>query len=167
VKLSVNGTNGGCWRAIRQFANGTQILLGTYYGNQTVGLGPFNSAQGDWTLLIVPCEAVECAISIRIEAPDCDKGEDRSTALGNSGYQLFPSPVQSELIVQNLNEKQDDGAEETSFVVFDVLGKQAVRTTLPVAGSYRLNVEELNAGVYFLGVISDGKVEFAGKFVKQ
>jgi len=167
VKLFVNGTNGGCWRAIRQFANGTQILLGTYYGNQTVGLGPFNSAQGDWTLLIVPCEAVECAIEIRIQAPDCDKGEDRSTAPENSGYQLFPSPVQSELIVQNMNEKQEDGADETSFVVFDVLGKQVVRTTLPVAGSYRLNVEELNAGVYFLGVIRDGKVEFAGKFVKQ
>lgn len=167
VKLFVGGTNGGCWMVKQKFDNGTEVLLGTYYGDQTVGLGPFDPALGNWTLWVFPCENMDCVRDMFIDAPDCRRGEGRSAGSDRSGYQLFPSPVQTELIVQNMNEKQDDGAEETSFVVFDVLGKQVVRTTLPGAGSYRLNVEELNAGVYFLGVISDGKVEFAGKFVKQ
>lgn len=167
VKLHVNGTNAGCWRAIQRFSDGTEILLGTFFGSQTVGLGPFHPEQGNWALLIVPCELEGCTRKILIQAPDCGRGEGRSVESGHSEFQLYPSPVQSMLIVENLDEQQNEGIEETSFVIFDILGKQLVRTTLPVAGSYRLNVEELTAGVYFLGVIRDGKVEFAGKFVKQ
>lgn len=167
VSLEVTGTFGECWMVKQKYDNGTEVLLGTFSGDQAVFLGPFDPALGDWTLWVFLCEGnMDCVQDVFIDAPSC-KETPRSTDSGDSGYRLYPSPVVSNLIIDDLNPKQMGGTTEATFMVFDILGKPVVRTTLPAADTYKLNLEDLNTGVYLLGTVEGGTIRFVGKFIKQ
>ncbi|MCB0640912.1 MAG: hypothetical protein KDC44_04700, partial [Phaeodactylibacter sp.] len=70
VSITVTGTNGECWMAKRKNLDGSEELLGSFTGDQTVTLGPFDIADGDWTLWVFICDQFDCLVDFYIQPPD-------------------------------------------------------------------------------------------------
>lgn len=168
VTLSVSGTNNGCWMAKQKFSNGTEVILGTYYGDQTITLGPFNPAAGDWTLWVFDCESMDCIRDFFIDAPSClHRGDLRSANAGGAGFRLYPVPATDVLVVENRGQEHPDETAETIFIIYDMVGRFVSTTTLPATGAYRLDIASLAAGLYYLGVYDEKGVRVVEKFVKE
>lgn len=65
------------------------------------------------------------------------------------GLSLFPNPVTNGIL--NIN---SDANAERSVVIFDILGKQVLKTT---TSNSSINVSNLNSGVYMVKITEEGK----------
>ena len=66
-----------------------------------------------------------------------------------AGLSLYPNPVTN----GTLNINSDANAERT-ITIFDILGKQVIKTT---TSNTSINVSALNAGIYMVKIIEEGK----------
>jgi hypothetical protein len=63
---------------------------------------------------------------------------------------LYPNPAKNEFYIKNLSGDYE-------YTIKDVLGKVVrVNTPMPESQS-QINIESLNAGIYFITIFSEGK----------
>ncbi|MCC6460085.1 MAG: T9SS type A sorting domain-containing protein [Saprospiraceae bacterium] len=172
VYLTVTGSNGNCWTVKRKLSNGTEIMLGTWSGDQSIILGPFNASEGDWTIWVMACGQFDCVRDLYIRMPcrDADGGTERSEKAAvqqAAAFNLFPSPVLDALNIQRKASADSPMAGEAQFIVLDMLGKTVLQRSMPVAKDYRLLVNELSPGLYYLVVKEQDSVNWTAKFIKR
>ena len=98
--------------------------------------------------------------SEKLETPDFVGVNDHFSESEQQNLHVFPNPATTELnILYNFN----GGYDNLQIALFDVTGKMVKRlkTTRPANGlnQYRLDINGLNAGIYFLTLEVDGRLE--------
>lgn len=68
VGLTVEVTEDECFMVKRKNADGTEQVLGTYYGSQSLNFGPFSPAE-EFTLWVALCDSSDCVKDFYIQAP--------------------------------------------------------------------------------------------------
>lgn len=66
-----------------------------------------------------------------------------------AGLSIFPNPVSNDVLYIN-----SDANALRTVIVYDILGKQVVKTT---TSNNAINVSALNAGVYMVKITEEGK----------
>ena len=97
---------------------------------------------------------------------NCDGVVDMTTSIDeleipSLEVQIFPNPVrhwlQLELSLQAVGE----------VLIYTTTGQEVLRTPIALnQKSQQINVRQLEAGVYFLKIYSEGEVLASGKFIK-
>ncbi len=134
--------------------NGTGGLTGTvvYIGTDTSFTD--SSAVGSFYKVYAVDKAFNYSDELLVS--DAALGVNENTVLE---FKVYPNPVNDVLTIQSGNE-----AKIASVEVFDVLGKQIIKTQLQ---NNTLNVSELSKGIYLLKIISENGNQITKKIVVE
>ena len=160
VTLNVQIDDEQCFIVKKKNEDGSEEILGTYYGSQNITLGNFAEGE-DFTLWIMGCETFDCTRDIYINAPDCRDGERNiiSTRLQIDNFiNLSPNPVYSELNIAVANKT------DVSYRIFNIDGKFISKGIIK-NGKHTLDVSTFEEGMYILKAIDiDGTMNLK-KFI--
>ncbi|MDA9773810.1 T9SS type A sorting domain-containing protein [Saprospiraceae bacterium] len=165
VTVTVTGTDGGCWMAKQKKSNGDEVVVGTYYGDGTYDLGPFDPADGDFTLWIKMCEQFDCLLDKYIFAPSCGGLMDvKSRSDVQQSIILYPNPsfnvLNIDLAVHNI-----DASYRLEFL--NVQGQTIKLVDVNDSGTLQVNISSFNDGVYLVRLTENGQFPVIRKFVKM
>ena len=165
IILSTQGTGGNCWMAKRKNADGSETILGTYFGDQTVVLGPFPADEDGWTLWVFLCEQMDCLNDFYISPPDCKAGEgekfETTTKTFFGDLKIQPNPAKDVLnVLVQLDDQFDQPNNTATMLVQDLLGNVMIEKPLASDLTYQqveLLVTDWPQGVYFVSLFQAGK----------
>lgn len=158
---------------IKDFTNNTEIDLFNSTGTDLDEFVPFDAGSGEYqlqwqtaTAALLPNTTVQLVLEGRSNASAENFWFDNILFDGvvgindqaSSQFAIYPNPASKGFV--NISSKVN-GAKNIS--IFDVLGKQVVKTTL---NGERLDISTLNSGIYILK-IEQGKASTTKKLVVQ
>jgi len=166
VTVTVTGTGGACWMAKQKKSNGDEVIVGTYYGDGTYDLGPFDPADGDFTLWIKMCEQFDCLLDKYIFAPDCEKGEKASLRTLEIGQEilLFPNPA-SDIVRFEIAVVHAESIYKVEFL--DLQGRVIQTANMEGEASGLVDISRFESGVYMVRLTENGQFPVIRKFVKM
>jgi hypothetical protein len=90
------------------------------------------------------------------------ENEARPVFVKEDEVMVYPNPAISEItVVYNIGEK-----ETATFIIYDLLGRERIRTTLyGLVNKAKLNVSELETGVYLYTLHKQNNTKYAGKLL--
>ena len=96
------------------------------------------------------------------EGGTCMQTTDITSIKESNTFSVYPNPVNDDLTI-----KLPFVAQKAIISVTDVLGKEVLSTALIEGSAAPIKIDNLNAGVYFVKVIADGKALQTIKVIKQ
>ncbi len=167
VWISVQGTGDeDCWMVKKKNADGSEEILGTYYGDQDVFLGMFPAGE-DWTLWIMICDQFDCIRDFYISAPDCEREEggeerERNTYRIASDISIYPNPVGGDILRISSLEYMNN------IRVLDTNGRLWINESTNSKVNYHdLIIERLPDGLYYIELELEGGAKHIDRFIKM
>ena len=99
----------------------------------------------------------DCEVSTKMTS----KPFKRLKVTEESEFVVYPNPATNQL---NFNYSLED-VEQIEFLLYDVLGKLQLRTKLLAGDQHRINLTDLNKGVYLYRMTNSAKVLKSGKLI--
>ncbi len=168
VYIDVHGSEDECWMAKKKNVDGSEEILGTYFGDQTVFLGLFPAGE-DWTLWISICEKTDCVRDFYIDAPDCGRDEDPHGG-DDGGHRfrtatdvtIYPNPVGGDIL--RLTSLTAIG----NVKVLDTNGRVWIDKSIESNSKYlELAVDILPNGVYYIQLELEEGTSYIDRIVKM
>lgn len=75
---------------------------------------------------------------------------------------VYPNPAQGQISIE-FDNVVENGCE---IIIFNIFGQEIINQRLDGNTKYTINISELNSGVYFYTVISNGELLIKDKFIK-
>lgn len=96
------------------------------------------------------------------EGGNCNQTAGINSVEENNSFSVYPNPMVNELII-----KLPCIAQKADVSMTDILGKEVVSRNIIEGNEASLKEDNLNAGVYFVKVVADGKTLQTVKVIKQ
>jgi len=103
--------------------------------------------------------------SMGCDTPGCHTvGIDASTPLSVRELIIYPNPASYELNVEFV---QSTMQRNCILSVYNSVGIRVKSAEIPkYSKSYKLNIQDLNSGIYFIRIVSDNKLKYNSKLIK-
>jgi hypothetical protein len=75
---------------------------------------------------------------------------------------VYPNPASSQITIEFENQLN-----QCDITIFNIFGQTIMNQNMSGNTKYNLTISNLEAGMYFYSIVSDGKVVKSGKFIKQ
>lgn len=139
--------------------------------NESFSLMPRNFSIGQNNSIFAAIEIDKAMFVVKFDSTGCDSSSNYCLTIGlneylnsKNNFSFFPNPASNELTIEFNNKA--DFTKPKQVNIIDVLGRE-VKTVFIETKKQKINLQELNNGVYYLQLQSNNGIKITKKLVKE